>query len=496
MKTFKRALSGFLALLMIFSTFSVLSMAADQTDGNSVTFKTDFYAQNADGVWEKVTKVKAGTTVKARVSIETDFLIGASAIFWVYSKDFMTLDTSVLNCTETNERGDTYDSTGIIPSGSVPETNNWGVFFVHSEDVAEYSLADDMIYEGYFDNIDGYVDGYDYFEDKGWITLYVDEGTPAMGPSDSYMFEFTFNVKSNPTADEGFFYVPEGSVQNTSDRGYALTAVQRASSATAFNPKVNEQAFMMDYDVALNDTNTIKLYTETGTTYTQNVYTMDTDGNYGAAVTTTPTAEIGAKIESSAYAVPTGFTLDTEKSTASVIATDDGAAVMNIYLKRNQYTVTFGDTTETLYYGETITAPTDPVKPGYTFDGWYNGTEKLEATDTVPAENVTYTAKFTPASGVTYTVKKYFMNTDGETYAEPVSEEFTGTTEAVVSYATQVEGFTLNTGMGKLAGTVAGDGSLVLEAYYDRKTVKVTVNGETEDMFYGEEIDKPADPTP
>ena len=42
MKTFKRALSCFLAMLMAFSTFTVLAVAADQTDGNSVEMYTDF----------------------------------------------------------------------------------------------------------------------------------------------------------------------------------------------------------------------------------------------------------------------------------------------------------------------------------------------------------------------------------------------------------------------------------------------------------------------
>ncbi len=501
MKTFKRALSGFLALLMIFSAFSVLSTATlNDNNENSAEIYTDFYVKDADGNWTKTDKVKAGAQVKVAVSIVTDFWLGTPTIFWVYSKDFMTLDTSSLTLTNEADTGNVYDVAGVFnPSATaIPTANNWAGWIVHSEDVVEFSIADDLLYEGYFDNIEGYADGYEYFEDKGWIALTCDVGTPAMLNADEHMFEFYFTVKATPTADEGFFYVPPQSIMNTGDQSYGFTALQRSMSETNFGVNVNEQAYMMDYDVQPKDTNTIALYTETGTTYTQNVYEMDLEGKYSETPTdtTTENAEIGDKIESSAFTVPDGFTLDATKSTASVIAVEDGSAVMNIYLSRNKYTVTFGDTETEQYYGAEVETPADPVKPGYTFDGWYNGDEKLDPTDTVPAGDVTYTPKYTALTDTVYTVKKYFMNTDGETYAEPVSETLKGTTDTVVNYATAVEGFTLNASMGKLAGTVAGDGSLVLEAYYDRNSVTVTIDNKKDQMYYGEEIAKPGDPIP
>ena len=95
MKTFKRALSSFLAVLMIFSTFSVLAVAAEsQTDGNSVEMYTDFYVQGDDGNWVKTDKVKVGDKVQARVSMSTDFYVGGSVFFWIYDKNFMTIDTT------------------------------------------------------------------------------------------------------------------------------------------------------------------------------------------------------------------------------------------------------------------------------------------------------------------------------------------------------------------------------------------------------------------
>lgn len=63
--------------------------------------------------------------------------------------------------------------------------------------------------------------------------------------------------------------------------------------------------------------------------------------------------------------------------------------------KVNQYTITFAETGKTTIdsitqdYGSAVTAPTEtPEKDGYTFDGWENLPE------TMPAENVTVTAKW------------------------------------------------------------------------------------------------------
>lgn len=45
--------------------------------------------------------------------------------------------------------------------------------------------------------------------------------------------------------------------------------------------------------------------------------------------------------------------------------------------------------------------PADPTKKGYTFEGWFNGEDKLTA-DTIISSDVTYTAKWTP---IRYTIK-------------------------------------------------------------------------------------------
>nr|MCR4672705.1 leucine-rich repeat protein [Lachnospiraceae bacterium] len=92
----------------------------------------------------------------------------------------------------------------------------------------------------------------------------------------------------------------------------------------------------------------------------------------------------------------------------------------------NQYTITFdtagGSEVEsfTADYGTAVTAPEDPDREGYTFDGW-----TPEIPSTMPAENLTVTAVWTP---VTYTIT-YVL--DGGTNAASNPESYTIETDTI-----------------------------------------------------------------
>ena len=124
----------------------------------------------------------------------------------------------------------------------------------------------------------------------------------------------------------------------------------------------------------------------------QYTITFDTvDGSEIAAIT----LDFGAAITAPADPTKTGYTFggwDNE------IPATMPAENMTITAKWtiNQYTITF-DTVDgseiaaiTLDFGAAITAPADPTKTGYTFGGWDN-----EIPATMPAENMTITAKWT-----------------------------------------------------------------------------------------------------
>ena len=165
----------------------------------------------------------------------------------------------------------------------------------------------------------------------------------------------------------------------------------------------------------------------------------------------------------------------------------------------NQYTITF-DTDGgsdvapiTQDYGTAVTAPAAPTKAGYDFAGW-----DKEVPATMPAENVTIKALWTALDGIGYTVEIYKMNTEGSfDGVVPETLDKTGKAGETVSYAPEkLSGFTYNEGMSTVEGVVAGDGSLVLKVYYDRNKVSVTINGEKEEYFYGEQITEPERETP
>ena len=99
-------------------------------------------------------------------------------------------------------------------------------------------------------------------------------------------------------------------------------------------------------------------------------------------------------------------------SAGGAVAYEDGAAIttetdLDLYaVWSDAYTVTLrnGDTDTTVLVPQNSAIgsriPADPTKKGYTFEGWFNGEEKLTA-ETVISGDVIYTAKWSP---ITYTI--------------------------------------------------------------------------------------------
>ena len=170
-------------------------------------------------------------------------------------------------------------------------------------------------------------------------------------------------------------------------------------------------------------------------------------------------------------AVPNG-----KDNIAKNIAVPTGAVSTNVYAIIEQgYWVTFdsdgGSNVDSQFVFNKISLneETTPTKPGYTFAGWYNGSDKVE-NGTVVTAPMTLKAYWT-ASEVNYTVIHWWENADDDGYSFHESEINTGLTGTEVNAkAKSYKGFTAQPVTKK---TIKGDGSTIVSVYYKRNIYKV-----------------------
>ena len=120
-----------------------------------------------------------------------------------------------------------------------------------------------------------------------------------------------------------------------------------------------------------------------GIAYTVEVYTMDVNGNYGAAETKTLYGTTDAEVTADTTAAE-GFTFD--ESAANVVSgkvAADGSLVLKVYFARNQYKLTVDGVESMVYYGAAISVA-EPTKENETFNGW-----DPALPETMPAHDVT-----------------------------------------------------------------------------------------------------------
>ena len=121
----------------------------------------------------------------------------------------------------------------------------------------------------------------------------------------------------------------------------------------------------------------------TGIAYTVETYTMDVNGNYGAAETKTLYGTTGATVNADTTAAE-GFTFD--ESADNVVSGEiaaDGSLVLKVYFARNQYKLTVDGVESMVYYGAALEFA-DPIKENETFAGW-----DPALPETMPAHDVT-----------------------------------------------------------------------------------------------------------
>ena len=158
------------------------------------------------------------------------------------------------------------------------------------------------------------------------------------------------------------------------------------------------------------------------------------------------------------------------------IAVPEGSTSVNVYaIIKEGYWVTFdsdgGSAIDSQFVFDKISLndQTTPTKPGYTFDGWYNGTEKVENGEIITS-SMTLKAHW-KATEVNYTVIHWWENADDDGYSFHESENKTGLTGTEANAkAKSYEGFTAQPVTKK---TIKGDGSTIVSVYYKRNVYEV-----------------------
>ncbi len=219
-----------------------------------------------------------------------------------------------------------------------------------------------------------------------------------------------------------------------------------------------------------------------------------------------------------AYAeAPAGYTMKLEVNGAVDGKVYDSDVTVKVTWEYVPYTVTYSfDNTapagavvpavENVHVGKVITLATPAAVSGYKFNDWVvtGATKNADGTYTVGAGNVTAVGSWSAESGITYKVLRWFeiIGKDGQYAAEAEAITFTnGVAGQIATYNVTVPGFTYAK-TEPADAIIKGDGTTLINVYYDRKTVDVTILGEDDkpiietEVEFEDKVQKPEDPKP
>ena len=371
MTKIKKVLAALLALLMIFSSVSVMAFADDPTvNGTTVTFATKFFKQ-VDGSWVETTRAKPGETVKARVYLGTDYFSNSSDLLFFYDKDFFTHSYAARNTLEVNGE-----------EGSFAKVNGAYGFFRTDADLSDLAAK-------------GYVDS-DFLASHGAfaVSFMLDVENNVKYSADTWLFEFTLKVADDATG-EGDLFVVENTVKTAGTREDAHIDVPRGEA-----------------DGGLFNIESMALWTPTVVISSQPVSVMSTlVFKAEDATTVTGQTEFSGVIGTVVTAPTvekTGYTfVGWKNESGEIVAAPTEIPAEDLTLTAEwvkNVTVTFdtdgGSTIDPAPYtdktpGTEFVAPADPTKEGYTFLGWMDASGNVvEIPNVFPTSDVTYTAKW------------------------------------------------------------------------------------------------------
>ena len=280
------------------------------------------------------------------------------------------------------------------------------------------------------------LEGYDFVQFEGFQSE-GDNGGMKVTAGD-----MTFAAQWKPGT--GITYRVEHYTQNTAGTGYTLSgedpvesrtgatgervtaaSLSRERTGLTFDHATVDGKTVTDFPIAANGRTVVKLY------YNRNDVTLTFDSQGGSAVSPI-TKKFGQSITMPANPTKTGYTFagwytnaectDDAKFTASAMPGEN----LTLYAKWtvNKYTVTYvvddQQTTEQVEFGTEVTLPAPPAeKAGYTFNRWeVSGAVMTDSKFTMPANNVTITAKWTANR---YTIT---FDTDGGSAVAAMTQDY------------------------------------------------------------------------
>ena len=231
-----------------------------------------------------------------------------------------------------------------------------------------------------------------------------------------------------------------------------------------------------------------------GIAYTVEVYTMDVNGNYGAAETKTLYGTTDAEVTADTTAAE-GFTFD--ESAANVVSgkvAADGSLVLKVYFARNQYKLTVDGVESMVYYGAALDIATPAARKGYTFTGW-----NVDVPANMPASDLTLVSQWSEndadytaynAAVVAAQAKKAETDYD-KTYTAESRAALDAALAEKVSGKKYSEQSVVNAATKAINDAIAGLERMTYTAtFYVDGAVHATVTAKV-----GEQIAKPNDPT-
>ena len=177
----------------------------------------------------------------------------------------------------------------------------------------------------------------------------------------------------------------------------------------------------------------------------------------------------------------TGWQVEGKTAAAGYVVTKDVTLTATWEIQRYtvNYTTAHDSKPEAKTYDYNTTLGTAGLPSlaatGYTHTGWQ--VEGVTATaGYVVTKAVTLTATWTPNTNTRYTVRHHQQNVTGEGYTlvSGDTEAKTGTTDATTAAA--AKSYTGFTAKGITQKTIAPDGSTVVDVYYDRNIINLTIN--------------------